>query len=245
MNREIRPFDCAEAQQHLMLHAGSDLESASAAAVEAHVAECEPCREELARARRSREHLAVLGRATQRSVDGALADGSANLWPALRARLEPERKPTSEVAAPSAEPAVANIGRATIRTRRIAWIGLPLAAAAALVISLRFGDSLSPSGDRTGDRNGGPALVSGDASRGGAAGIPGNSTPTGAPANPVPDVAATGFDPSGENAGQLRRAGPEDERLRDMSLPFGFPRPRTLSGSGAGSNSLASDAQLR
>jgi hypothetical protein len=109
--------NCPKIRQHLALYAGRDLEEPLCVEVERHLAECESCRIELARAGQARERIAVLGVQTARGVE------AIDLWPALGERWASEKSAATR--APSRTPR---------RSRRI-LIPLALAAAAALVIA--------------------------------------------------------------------------------------------------------------
>ncbi len=121
-------LDCSKIQKHLALYAGRDLEEPLCLEVEAHLALCAGCREELARSVSGRERIAVLGQETSRALK------SVELWPALNQRLAQERAALRPAAA---------LAHAVARTRpnvlRRRWIPISVAAAAALVLSLQWG----------------------------------------------------------------------------------------------------------
>ncbi len=127
-------LDCPKIQKHLALYAGRDLEEALCREVEAHLAECAGCRDELSRAASGRERIAVLGRETSRRLE------SVDLWPALNQRLAQERAALRPAAA------LANAApRALPNVLRRRWIPISIAAAAALMLSLNFGfDTQAP-----------------------------------------------------------------------------------------------------
>ena len=76
-------MDCKTAKSRLPLYAGGDLPSGEMAALEAHLDRCRPCSEDLAEYRESLEGLASL------RAEEAPGVPSADLWPAIRARLGP------------------------------------------------------------------------------------------------------------------------------------------------------------
>ena len=76
-------MDCKTAKARLPLYAGGDLPSGEMAALEAHLDGCRDCSEDLAEYRESLEGLATL------RADDRAGVPSADLWPAIRARLGP------------------------------------------------------------------------------------------------------------------------------------------------------------
>ncbi len=174
-------LDCPKIQKHLALYAGRDLEQPLCLEVEAHLALCAGCRDELARSVAGRERIAVLGEETSRALK------SIELWPALNQRLAQERAALRPAAAfTDAAPR----SRPNVLRRR--WIPISIAAAAALMLSLRWGfDTQAP-----------PTFVPA--------------------ANPIVPAEAVAKNQSAAElpAGALRRANPGEERLRDSSAPL-------------------------
>lgn len=208
---------CTSARPHLALHAGGDLEPALAEQVEAHLVGCAACRAELVRAQLGRQRIAMLA---QSSLDGL---ESVDLWPALRQRLISERERASERREPVAEErdsVHAASRRVGSRLRRVGWLALPLAAAAALLLMFNRGEA--------------PLIVP--------AGSPPSALPAAAlAANSGVDMQAPQPTPQG-----LRRAAPGDERLRDSARPMDPPSSGLLRRGDPGSpNALAGDDGLR
>ncbi len=121
-------LDCPKIQKHLALYAGRDLEEPLCLEVEAHLALCAGCRDELARAASGRERIAVLGRESSRGLE------SVDLWPALNQRLVQERAALRPAAA-----LADGVARKRPNALRRRWIPLSIAAAAALLLSLQWG----------------------------------------------------------------------------------------------------------
>ncbi|HUR29408.1 MAG TPA: zf-HC2 domain-containing protein [Planctomycetota bacterium] len=146
---------------------------------------------------------------------------AVDLWPEVSAAVRREREAArSEVAALHLA-LRASKPRAALRR----WLPLSLAAAAALVIALGF---LFESRTNVPDVTVPPVVV----------------TP---PAVPAPSVAVNGgVRVETVSSGSLRRAGPDDVRLRDSSAPFALqPRSRIQRAGNDSSNSLAGDDGLR
>lgn len=148
------------------------------------------------------------------------ACASTDLWPAISAGLR---------AAPVAvEPPHGAHTRRTIAWRRVAP---PLLAAGALLFALPFAlPSLRPgSVEPSGTATVAPPVAS-------HADVRTSPHAAGAPA----------LAESAPDAGALRRAGPQDERLRDRALPLHLQlRTPFQPGSAVGADSLASDGELR
>jgi anti-sigma factor RsiW len=177
------------------------LESALGEQVEAHLAACAECRAELSRAQAARERIAVFGAQSAKDVE------AVDLWPALDRRLRTER----------ALPSVRKSPRSTM-LRRVSWLALPLAAAAALLMTLDLGQpsDVAPNGV--------------------------DSAAPGAPALATNAAAAAEGESTSAQPGGLRRAGPGDERLRDSSRELdGSLRTRLRPVGPAAGNSLAGD----
>ena len=122
-------MSCTLKEELLALHAGGDLALAEAAEVEAHVLQCSACAQELASYRAARESLLQL-----RELEPA----GPGLWEEIDARLD--------------------VVDATTRHQR-PWyarygFGAPLAAAAALILTLQFlpeNGEVDPAGVGTSD----------------------------------------------------------------------------------------------
>lgn len=148
---------------------------------------------------------------------------SVDLWPAVRASVQSEREAARTEVATLHQALRASKPRAALRR----WLPLSLAAAAALVIALGLLQESPPS-------------------------LP-DQPVAGTPVPPTPNVATNdgGVRVEPISSGSLRRAGPDDERLRDFSAPFPL-QPRSIfrgpglprTGNDA-SNSLAGDDGLR
>lgn len=170
-----------------------------------------------------RQRQAVLAARERLAVLGRAtreACASADLWPAISAGLR---------ATPaSVEPPKAETPRPRIAWRRVA---LPLLAAGALLFALPLAL---------------PALRPGSmGSDGAGTGTPpvASHAPSEAASNPPANPALA---ESAPEAGALRRAGPQDERLRDRALPLHLQlRTPFQPGGASGVDSLASDGDLR
>ncbi len=195
-------MDCPKARQHLALFAGRDLEEALSLDLERHLEQCATCQNELMQVRAARERIAVLGAQTAAEMQ------SVDLWPALRERLAAETRSQSSAAARGGMwPAV----------RR--WIPISIAAAALVVISVRW--SMDPMDSVSAP----PGVVAVESVNSAAVEAP-NLASTPAPQVQIP-------------TGMLRPAGPGDERLRDLSRPWWHE-------GGAGApNALVGDSGLR
>jgi len=132
---------CEEIREKLPLYVGEDLDGDVLDAVRGHLAVCAGCAAEMERARSARRGLVE-------ALDAASAGlerlGSPGLWPGVRARLVAEGlvppAPRSS-AAPSA-PLPVPLPPAPPRRApgaRLAVLGLPLAAAAALLVWVQVG----------------------------------------------------------------------------------------------------------
>jgi hypothetical protein len=131
---------CADLREDLALHAHGLLDGAEAAAVESHVAACEPCSRELSELRAT---LAVVR--TLPEIEPTAAETDA-LFDAVEAELEAGRAPVHQLSGwrRSWEQAVWRYENST-RFRRItlASIGLHAAAAAGIAWLLVGGDGLT------------------------------------------------------------------------------------------------------
>lgn len=217
LNREL-PQECSKVRQHLVLFAGRDLEEPLCAQVEQHLAGCAACRVELELSLAAQRRIAVFGAQNARGLD------AVDLWPAVRASVRSERETArTEVAALASSGLALRASKPRAASRR--WLPLSLAAAAALAIALGFLYEPQPEV---------PEVI----------GPPVAGTPH---VLPAPDVATNGgvrVEPV--SSGSLRRAGPDDERLRDFSAPFTLqPRSKLPRTGNDSSNSLAGDDGLR
>lgn len=131
-------MSCTLKEELLALHAGGDLPVAEAAEVEQHVLQCAHCAQELAGYRSARESLLVL-----RGEEPA----TPALWEELDARLD-----VIDATSRHQRPWYARYG-----------LGAPLAAAAALILTLQFlpdGGEVDPAGVNGGE--GAVAMEEGD-----------------------------------------------------------------------------------
>lgn len=122
-------MSCTLKEELLALHAGGDLPVAEAAEVEQHVLQCDHCAHELAAYRSARESLQAL-----RGEEAA----SPGLWEELDARLD-----VIDATSRHQRPWYARYG-----------LGAPLAAAAALLLTLQFlpdNNEVAPAGVGNGD----------------------------------------------------------------------------------------------
>jgi len=141
-----------------------------------------------------------------------------DLWPAVRASWSSER------VALETEAAALNLSRPRSRVRR--WLPLALAAAAALVIYWGWEAAPSLSIEPVA-----PPLAQNPIESEDVASHSDVADPT-LVVDPLPQ-------------GSLRRAGPNEERLRDSSLPLGLPLRSLIRPAGDTQNSLAGDDGLR
>jgi anti-sigma factor RsiW len=145
------------------------------------------------------------------------SDVEIDVWRSVRAELAAEGRLGPRAARVS-------VGTPGVRARRFARVGFAaLAAAAAVAVGFRL---LTGGGPETVERDG-PSPVP-------VAGIDVEA--------PVVPVAAPMLPQDDGIPGGLRRAGPEEERLRYRALPFG---ERERGGAANGGWSLAGDRQLK
>jgi hypothetical protein len=224
-------MDCTEVDAHLPLFVGGDLEAPLDALVAAHVAACGGCAGRLESLRASRSALLALTELERRPSD-------FDLWPAVRGRLLAEGLCGGAPEAPAPGP----------RARRFAirrfWARALAGAAAAAVLAIAFGEAW-----KARPAAGGVpvplhvAVPRNPAAFGAGSGTEGLVVPatTGALAGTaaLEPAFAAGSVPDG----RLRRAGPQDELLRDMARPFpyGLRLIRSVPVRGQGTWSLASD----
>lgn len=199
--------DCPKIRQHLALYAGRDLEEPLCVQVEQHIAGCGACREELCKTLAARERIGVFGALSARDLD------AVDLWPGIRESWNRERE--------AARSEVAALNAIRPRASRRRWLSISLAAAAVLVIFLRW--SLVHESPIA------PPIAHVPPQSNARGNVAVNTSPN-APVAPV------------VNDGSLRRAGPGEERLRDSSAPLLLPLRSWTSRAGNDTpNSLAGD----
>jgi hypothetical protein len=226
---------CTEIQAQIPLYAGGDLESPLADGVEEHLRTCRACAEELGRLRRALEPLRELRR--------DLEPPSIDVWPGVRAALEGHGLLASERSleraaaevrgeAPAEAPADPVSRPRPLRRTLVHRLG-SLAAAAAIAafawIQWRSDGARPAPGTGT---NSEPAAAPHDPAR-----IafqpptpeqprfvsdPGPSEESLTAESSIVDPRlATNADPLAPlPSGRLRRAGPDEERMRDFASPY-------------------------
>ena len=216
-------MDCSEVETHLTLFIGGDLEAPLAALVGAHVGACQACGLRLEAARGARS--ALLGLA---ELEGEA--GGVDLWPALRASLVAEGLCHPVAAEPAA--AVSTPRRETGRLLHFsrAFAGVAAAALALLLwrpwmpetIDTGLGGTASeaPSVSVAPDSSA-PASI-GSSEMGSELALAGLVVPAGGPGvtAAAEPVLPSFLDLAPISPGGLRRAGPEDQLLRNLARPF-------------------------
>jgi hypothetical protein len=219
-------MDCSEVETHLTLFIGGDLEAPLAALVGAHLGACQACGLRLEAARGARS--ALLGLA---ELEGEA--GGVDLWPALRASLVAEGLCHPSAAEPAA--AASTPRRETGRLLRFsrAFAGVAAAALALLLwrpwmpetIDTGLGGTASeaPSVSVAPASNApisiAPAPIGGS-EMGSELDLAGLVVPAGGPGAAAEPVLPSFLELAPSAPGGLRRAGPEDQLLRNLARPF-------------------------
>lgn len=222
-------MDCTEIEAHLALFIGGDLEAPLAALVGAHLGACLACEQRLLAAREARS--ALLGLAELEGDAGAV-----DLWPALRASLVSEGLCRPAAAATTALPPA--------RGRLLGFSRAFAGMAAAAVVLLLWRPWVSETLDT--NPSGGAAPLAGPiVDMGSQLDLAGLVIPAGGSdvASAEVPVVPTLLENAAPYSGGLRRAGPEDELLRNLARPFpgDAQRIQPMHQHGQGGWSLASD----
>jgi anti-sigma factor RsiW len=238
----IEHIRCSEAQSHLHLLVGDDLEAPLSERVHAHLSGCAACSADFERVRAAREQLVQL-----RNEPVTVND----VWPGVRAELAREGRFTSTHGGPS-------VPAAPRRIAASAWWIVGLAAtAAAAALWAQFGLGLFERSQPESERSAPPIAEVTPNVVPGAIPVENPLAPDASPdlsmGAPV-ETAELSLDPatqlspgSDDQLSKLRRVEPGDERLRDSALPFIAPgaRREPFLGGSRGARSLVSESAWR
>jgi hypothetical protein len=262
---EHNRMDCTEIEAHLALFIGGDLEAPLAALVGFHLGACEACGQRLTAARSARS--ALLGLA---ELEGEAR--AVDLWPELRASLVAEglchpsaAQPTAPALGPALAPPLArgeapamdsapSERREPLRNGRLlrfsrAFAGLAAAASVVLLWRPWVDGAIDPSSSAGSAPVSamGAAPVAATGAAGAKPDLAGLVVPTSDSGVASADVLPVFLEGVPSRSGGLRRAGPEDELLRNLARPFSGDarRIQTMHSHGQEPWSLASDGELR
>ena len=214
-------MDCSEVETHLTLFIGGDLEAPLAALVGAHLGACQACGRRLEAARGARS--ALLGLA---ELEGEA--GGVDLWPALRASLVAEGLCQPSAAEPAA--AASTPRRETGRLLRFSRAFAGVAAAALALLLWRpwmpetIDTGLGGTASEAPSVSVAPAPIApaaiGDSEMASELDLAGLVVPAGGPGAVTSPVLPSFLELAPSSPGTLRRAGPEDQLLRNLARPF-------------------------